>query len=458
LSRDQAKTDVNGIASVTLTAGQAEAQFKVSASAVNAPDAEFQIAVSKLDFVELDAQLAWPGAAMLRALLYDDKSCAALPASPMLPPPSRALSKAADTATLGFVNLLSKDYALVGRAEDASGRLVGYGCVDVGAGLLPPGSASTVPLPLAAVVPVATGAYTLTSTLAPAPAKYQTLLSRWQQLGGGCPYGAAQLLLDTMGITSHRDAPLANGCRPTSTTSPMSLDRQLQDLLTASPTAPANALPALADDLGAITASTTLQSTLTVTRASADGYTAAHALTSATFAAGGQQKTYDLVALGQPVIAVKDVALVDAGGALKVSAHGFTFGWTTLWELALVDLSIPLRVGTVTAPPIEGLVKAVVAPASRNGKMGCAAVDDLVCSVTTGAPGCSLTTPCASAVTPMAATLEAPFAATTGIDLTLAGTATAVDSDGDLQVDLLSGGSWSAPGLAPSTFSGTVTP
>ena len=62
LARDQVKTDANGIATVTLTAGQAEASFFVDATAVNAPKAEFDISVSKFDFVEVDAQLAWSSA------------------------------------------------------------------------------------------------------------------------------------------------------------------------------------------------------------------------------------------------------------------------------------------------------------------------------------------------------------------------------------------------------------
>ena len=207
LSRDTAQTDVNGIATVTLTAGQAEKSFMVAATAVNAPEADFDVSVSKFDFVELDAQLAWPTASTLRALLYDDKSCAELPASPSLPPPSRELSKpSATTATLQFVNLLSAPYALVGRAEDDNGNLVGYGCVDVGAELAPPGSVSTVPVPLVATVPSAAGSYALVSTIEPQPAVYASLVGTWKRLADGCPYGAAQALLDAMGVTSHRDA------------------------------------------------------------------------------------------------------------------------------------------------------------------------------------------------------------------------------------------------------------
>jgi hypothetical protein len=452
LTRDTATTDSLGVASVTLTAGQAEADFRVAATAINAPEADFDVSVSKLDFVEVDAQLSWAGGSNLRALLYDDKSCAALPASPTLPPPSRALSKSGESATLAFVNLLSKPYALVGRAENGDGTLVGYACVDIGAELVPPGSVSVVPLPLAPVVASPVGSFTLTSTLVPAPSAYATLVGKWQELGD-CPYGAAQALLDAMAIASHRDPPLANGCRPTSGTS---LDEQLQALLTAPPMAPASALGAIAADLVAITASATVKSTLTVTPASASTFTAEHALSSAELAvSAGASKTYDLVALGEPVIDDKGIALTDDGGAITIGAHGFTLGWTTLWLQAFTELSLDARVSGLGSPAIPSLVAAVVAPAAHGGKMGCAAVDDLVCSVTTGSGTCALATPCASALGPVAAALSAGFAPGSGIDLTLSGTATPVDSDGDLVVDLLNGGAWSGPGLAAaSSFTG----
>ncbi|HEX9104389.1 MAG TPA: Ig-like domain-containing protein [Polyangia bacterium] len=453
LTRDVATTDSLGVATVTLTAGQAEADFRVAATAINAPEADFDVVVSKLDFVEIDAELAWAGAATLRALLYDDKTCAALPPSPTLPPPSRALSKAADKATLQFVNLLSKPYALVGRAESASGTLVAYGCVDIGAELVPPGSVSVVPLPLSAAVPSPVGSYTLTSTLVPAPSAYAALVGKWQQFGGGCPYGAAQGLLDAMGVASHRDAPQADGCRPTSTTS---LDEQLQALLTAPPMAPANELGAIAADLAAITASATVKSKLTVTAASAATYTAEHALASAELAVSASvSKTYDLVALGEPVIDVKGVAFADDGMTVTIGAHGFTLGWTTLWLQAFTDLSLTARIAGLGSPAIPALVAAVVAPAAHGGKMGCAAVDDLVCSVTTGSGTCALTTPCASALGPLASSLAAGFAPASGIDLSLSGTATPVDANGDLIVDLLTG-SWSGPALSStSSFTGT---
>ena len=70
-------TDVNGVATVTLTAGQAEKSFRVAATAPNAPEADFDVSVSKFDFVELDAASStWATPVTLRALLYDDKTCA----------------------------------------------------------------------------------------------------------------------------------------------------------------------------------------------------------------------------------------------------------------------------------------------------------------------------------------------------------------------------------------------
>lgn len=455
LSRDQVMTDVNGIATVTLTAGQAEKSFRVAATAPNAPEADFDVSVSKYDFVELDAGLTWATPVTLRALLYDDKSCAQLPAAPTLPPPARAASKMnATTATLQFVNLLAAPYTLVGRAETADGRLVGFGCVDVGAELAPPGTVSLVQLPLAAVVATATGSYNMTSTLKPAPSSYATLVATWQQLGGGCPYGAAQALLDAMGIATgaatHRDPPQANGCRPMSTTS---LDEQLQATLTAPSTAPANALPAIAADLAAITATTTLTSTLTVTAAGDATYAAEHALDKAEFAVSAtMSKSYDLVALGEPVIDVKDVPFSDDGTSVTIGAHGFTLGWPTLWLQAFTNLSLDVRVAGLGSPAIPALVSAIVMPAAHGGKSGCAAVDDLVCSVTTGSGSCALTTPCASALGPMSSQLSAGFAPSSGVDLTLAGTATPTDGDGDLLVDLLDG-TWSGAALAAgSTF------
>lgn len=452
LSRDRAVTDSSGVATVTLTGGQAEASFRVAANAVNAPEADFDVSVSKLDFVELDVTLSWTlpsSPAALRALLYDDRACAQLPPSPTMPAPFRALSQSnTSSASLRFLNLLSKSYAVVGRAETASGKLLGYGCVDVGAELVPPGSVSTLPVPLAQVFPSPAGTYALTSNLMPMPSLGAALIAPWS-IFGDCVYGAAQLLLDGMGITSHRDPPNPDGCRPLSTTS---LDYQLQQMLTAQPSAPARLLGKIVDDLGAVTSSCVLSSQLVVTAIGNGNWTGQHTLASISFSTGGMPKSYDLVALGMPVIAVKNIALADDGTNLAIGSHGFTLGWTTLWKQAFVDQSLAVRVPGIGSPPIRALVAAVVAAAMRNGKSGCAAVEDLVCSVLGGT--CNYQAACASAIDSVAASLDGPFAPASGIDLVMMGSAQAVDNVGDLVVHQLVGGSWSSATLQPSAFSG----
>ncbi|MGZ3439626.1 MAG: hypothetical protein ACXVDD_08920, partial [Polyangia bacterium] len=310
------------------------------------------------------------------------------------------------------------------------------------------GSVSVVPVPLVAAVASATGSYKLASTLKPVPSSYAMLVAQWQQFGGGCPYGAAQALLDDMGISGHRDPALANGCRPASS----SLDQQLQALLTAPPAAPANALPAIATDLLAITATAFVQSDRTVTAASASSYTAEHALASAEFAVSPTvSQTYDLVALGEPIIDVKDVPFSDDGSSVTIGAHGFTLGWPTLWLQAFTDLSLTMRVTGLASPAIHGLVAAVVQAASRNAKTGCAAVEDLVCSVL-GTMPCNEQAACTAAIDSVAASLAAGFAPSSGIDLMLSGSATPVDNDGDLVVDQLTGGVWTGGGLTSSSL------
>lgn len=454
LARDRALTDRDGVAVVTLTAGQAEATFRVVAEATNAPEAEIDVSISKLDFVELGVDLAWPAGdaatTTLRALMYDDRTCAALPAAASQPAPFRALASANTTqTTLFFHSLLSQRYALVGRAEGAKGRLVGYGCLDLPAALLPPGSESTVPLPLVAVPLSPLGQYAIHSQLHPTAALAQAVRSPWQTFGT-CPYGAAQLLLDAMGVSEQRaPAPAPDGCRPVSANT---LDQQLQDLLAAPPMAPVALLPAAVRDLEAITGTVELDSRLTIRPSGPSSFVGEHALGRAGFGVAGHTQSYDLVALGLPVIDVPEVPVRSDGTTLTVARHEFTFGWTTLWKQAFIDLSLTGHFPGLGEDPFLGLVQRVVAPATRNGKTGCAALDDL-------AKSASPKSSCVDSLTNVAAALAAPFAAAPGVDLAPEGVVGMVDPDGDLQTDTLTGGVWSAPQLderpGANSFSGS---
>jgi hypothetical protein len=473
LSADVATTDVNGLAQVTLTAGQAEAAFRIAATAVNAPEADFDVGVSKLGFVEIDASLAWSNAlpaGSLRALLYDTLGCASLPPSPTVPAPFvRAQAKSdAQTASFQFLALLSRDYAVVGRAEDANGKLIGYGCVDLPAALAPPGSISMVPVPLAPTLASPLGGYALTTMLQPATALTQPVLTPWQQFGD-CAYGAAQMLLDAIDATekqaapsiataieAHRDAPLATGCRPVSTTS---LDEQLQGLLMAPPMAPTNALPYIADDLEQIVANLTVKSQLTIAAASPSTFSAEHVLQTATIMDGPKAKTYELAPFGLPIIDVKNIPVTYDGATLGIGKHGFTIGFAPLWGQALSDMSITSRLPSLGTPAVHALVAACVAVATRPGnKTGCAAVEDLLCSAIGSPPGCSLQAACSSGIDTVAAGLNAGFAPLRAIDLAWSGTAMPMDTTGMLLVDTLGSGAWTSTALTAGSFTGLRTP
>jgi hypothetical protein len=90
--------------------------------------------------------------------------------------------------------------------------------------------------------------------------------------------------------------------------------------------------------------------------------------------------------------------------------------------------------------------------------MGCAAVEDLICTAIGSPAGCSLQAACTSAIDTVAADLNAGFAPPKGIDLSWSGKATATDSQGLLIIDTLSAGTWTSPMLDIGTFTGGRAP
>src|SRR5262249_18319312 len=142
---------------------------------------------------------------------------------------------------------------------------------------------------------------------------------------------------------------------------------------------------------------------------------------------------------------------------LTVGAHGFTLRLPSFQRAAVEKLAIAVRLPTVA--DVRGLVSAVVDAASRNGKSGCAAVEDLVCSVTGAASCAGAGEPAGgSAIDTLGARLDAAFTVSSGVDLELAGEALASDSDFDLYVDRLTAGVWMTTGAKSATFEGKRTP
>jgi hypothetical protein len=459
LSSDRATTGDDGVATITLAAGAAEASFSVRASAPRTPDAEFSISVSRLEFVALEVELAYPDAAVLRAALYDDRPCAALAPSPTPPAAFRSLSRPGPSASLPFVNLLSLRYALVGRAEDAMGHLVAAGCADLDPGLLPPGSSATLPLPLARVLPSPLGAYQLTTTLTRSA---RAVTGAWHALAD-CPEAPAEVLLDAIeaaapsvrgAFEARRAPPDANGCRGALPGGAASLDQQLHALLTPAG-APATQLGAIVADLDAIVGGARLGSTLTVAAGPASVLTGEHVLGALTLAAtGGKSATYDLAASGVPIIDARDVPLTFDSEMLSIGAHGFTLRLPLFWRRAFNELAIAPRFPTLASPTTRALVAGLVAVAALDGYTGCAAIADQACAPDRTC-GATVAAACPAALDAVAAGLDAVFAEPSGLDFTLHGGGRAVDSTGNLTVDMLQAGTWttSLPGTA--SFTGT---
>lgn len=471
LSGDRAVTDGQGEARVQVLAGAAEAAFRVVASAAGAADLGYAVTVSSHPFVELEVKLAYAGVGMgqvtkLRGLLYDDRPCAALPASTSVV--GGALREAAaegSTATLSFPFLLARGYALVGSAEDADGRRLAYGCVDVPAAQFAPGGVQSVLVPLAPVRPLLSGRFAVTTTLAfptSGMPSGSSLVPTWDALAM-CPAGLAQQLLDRMvaalgdGAVTLSDArtPLdEQGCRPTILAGQPTVDGMLQALLSPAGS-PAALLPAVVADLDALVATATLRSTLTIGAApSADPasevstYYGTHTLDAVAFAVpGGASANYDLASLGLPLTSARlDVAL--DGSAVRLGLHGLTLRLPMLWRRALTELALTPR---GLPDDAAALMDAAVAAASNGDATdtGCAAVEDVLCGAIEQAPACGLKAACAQARDALAKDLAEELTAPAGIDLRLVGTGTAEDGDGDLVVDAITAGSFDAQlGLA----------
>jgi hypothetical protein len=464
LSADRATTHSDGVARVRVTAGMEERSFRVRAQAEDGASAEFGVAVSKLEFVRLDVALEGPATVTKRrALLYTDRTCAELPPLPAAPPSLFELGGAGSIGTLTFEALVSRDYAVVGRGEDAANHLAAYGCVDVASALVPPGSQVTLPVPLPSVRATVTGSYDLSSQLTLKPALAQAATAPFDALDR-CPLSPAQELLDALAadlgagalataIAAKRGPADGMGCRPVMAGASPSLDAQLHTLLTPAG-APALMTSAITADLSQIVASFRLASRFDISDAGREQLIGLHTLGTVTLSKGGAQAvTYDVDAAGRPIVAAPNIALGWDGTSLAIASHDFTLGLPDLWRRAVADLALTPR-GISPATP-RGLWGAIAGAAQRNAKAGCAAVEDLICT-STGAGGCTgpVATSCANALDDLALPLDAAFDAPPGVDFTLEGQAIAFDSAGDLLVDQLKPGTWSCALAQAAPWSG----
>lgn len=462
LSSAHAITAADGTVSVQVSAGAAETSFQVTAQATGAPDLEWNVAVSRFPFVALDVSLAYTGAgmgqvSMLQALLYDDRPCSRLAPSPTPPGSPARLDGQGSAAVLHFTALRAIDYAVVGRALDKSGHLLAFGCVDLDAQQLAVSGTASLPVPLQAVLPAITGSWQLLSTMPPLSGA--SPVEAWDALVA-CP--VAQPILDAMvaalgpgkladAVAAHRDAAGKNGCRPPTKNGASTLDGILETQM-AKNGSPARQLPDVIADLDAIVARASLQSQLRVTMGQS-GWFATHTLAAISFAgAGGAHATsYDLAALGAPVISVDDVPCSLDGRNLTLARHGFTLRLPSLWAQALDDIALSRR--HLPADPRMLLAAVVDTVTGKDGDQmnaGCVAIDQLVAEALS-VPRGSFGPACEKGLDTLAAGLSAELLAPTGYDFFLAGTATPLDENNDLVADVLAAGTWSAELALPAS-------
>ncbi len=506
LSASQAVTDANGVAEMTLTAGTAETEFSVVVSAVNATDVNFSVGVSQLRFVALAVSLADPTssatpspspAAELEVRLYDGMTCAEVGGLERAPAALQSLSASGPAATLSFINLIARSYAIEGRATRA-GDLVADGCIDLPTGLLAPGNDLSTTVPLEPVFANAVGTYQLHSTFVPTQPSAPS--AAWH-LMSDCSFGFAQTLLDgiiprlsalaVVALDAERGTVDANGCRKSTTAvGTTSLEASLQALLSP-PGAPLLQLPAVIADLDSLTGNVAFDSILTVSSGGGGLLLAEHALTRLSLGASdGAQAATDLTQTGLPFIDARDivVALTNQGRTLVIGPHGFTLHLGHWWRSAFFAVAVMPRFAMLTTPKSGPLLELFVAAASKGGMTGCAAVENLLCQGLAAKTACSgsVAPACTNTVVSLGALLDDAFGPETPaapansspspspsatpqpspspgplpldpIDLTLSGQATVIDTSHVLRIDQLSGGSWTSS-VGAASFTGNRVP
>jgi len=443
----QSDTDAAGVATLTVTAGAAKAQFRVRAQAPNAAPALFYVAVSDQGFVSLfvlPERLGDRPVTRVEVRLYADIDCAAL--DPAAPPeavyPPRTFDGYGMEAT--FTSLpLDNAYTVLGRAT-AGGILVAAGCAEIAPAQLLPGAEVHLVLPLADLPPTRAPSYAVSSTL-----DTHALIDDDTWRLAACPLGPAQLLLDcaideldggdpadcvvenpgplAQTLVARRGAPDATGCRPPTVAAAPSLDALAMTALAADGVA----LQRAAAGLPALTGSLALESTLGDV----------HTLVRARFSAGGDTHAVELLSSARPVVSAPAPALLD-GSHVSFGEQRFTLrlgaAWREAFRALLWDRS----------------------PDALGDALGtdCGAVSDAAC---TG--GCLLVA-CTMGASLLGTRLAQPFGRldATEIDFRLVGTATFVDADGNGFAEGMAGGVWVGQVLvdgawvgAPGTFAAT---
>ncbi len=434
LGGGRSTTGADGVAAVMVNAGAAAAQFRVRAQASGAPPAFFYVTVTDQGFVSLvvvPEKIGDRPVARVDVSLYADTDCAAL--DPVDPAPSAFPTRTFDDygrAATWNALAAGSGYAVLGRAENAVGTLVGSGCLVVAPAQLLPGSEVHLALPIADRPPVLAPAYAVTSALSAGPAvAAATAGTGWDE--AACPLGPAQLVLDcaldeldggdpedcvvdnpgptARALAALRGPPDATGCRPATVGAATSLDALVMDALGPDGTSLRAAAAALPATLGAVSLESTLGATHTLVRAG--------------FHVGDRSHAVELLASARPVVSAAAPATV-TGGQVAIADHGFT--------LRFGDAAREAFRALLWDEPPDALADVLGAH--------CAAVSAASCA------GDCLATACTKGVAILAGRLGSAFYRldAAALDFRLAGTATLVDANEDGTAEAMRDGAWAA--------------
>lgn len=480
LSADSSTTDQNGLAAVEVRAAASTASFYIIISAANAEDQRVDVAVSKEGFVSLRVATVYAGdfsASQVRTvqcLLYDDLTCETLGTS-VGQEPIRSRDKLSIGEAHVFQNLPSdSNYALRCTARNISDQLYASGCLSIPDRLLPPNLELAVSVNLVDEPLSFAGKYQLKSSVA-LPNSLRPLaaaLAPWSDLTD-CNNDPAQLLLDCIvdalsnpnpdciveGALSAEAAAVAAergtlqaGCRGTKNSQGAnSLDRLLTDRIEDQDPNLNKRLAQAETSAVLIITQFSLKSTLQLSQPNGEGtLTATHSPNSLTFTSGGATQTYALSGasgeLGKPVGIFQPssgpVAAIFSNWQLAIAEHSFSFPFGLMAADALETFPwVSLQLTSLTSVPQK--IAGTILDANR---VGCDAIDALVCDQARLSPGC-LSKACPAALAAMATYLRSGFAelGSTGGILTSSGLAKVADPNGDRIIETI--GSPQDPGV-----------
>ena len=464
-------TNAFGVAKIELQAGPESASFRVLATALDAAEATFYVAVSDTGFAEISAAVHYDGwrpretlaAPELRLFDADAVRCASWhvddPPDSSFPP--RTAPGLDEAISYPFV-LAQRPYTLTAWIRSQlSGRALAAGCIDVGAGQIPP-------LEVNLNVAVADSPHVLASEteittvvdLSPVRNALEAAGSEddWNTLR--CEAGLGQALLDctldalvpdgtldcvATSTNSLADAIQAkrgslNGmkCRSKFANGPPSVDSLLHNAVVGTAFPVGTDLANMLDIRIATLTQLKLRSQL-----SAAPHHASHKLVDLLVDIGDDYSVVPLAETNRPILtqtAIPYTHTPGEPGALHLSPHGFTlqFGRATRTVFATTALA-PLGLDDSVNELGSALASAVADEPS--GTTGCAAVSNIVCNAVGQAANCVLSA-CESGHLALNANLSESWQRlqSTGEDFEFAGELSTSDSDEDLLLEVTTEG------------------